>query len=100
MRLNKLSIAVHAATIFAASIALTGCFSDDNDNNITSTPSVIEPCSSVLNAIQVNDMCVSTTTVSSPAKAAQTPGTAGVVVTNPKLITHLGANADLNPQGF
>ena len=97
MRLNKLSMAVHAATIFAASIALAGCFSDDdNDNNITSTPSVIEPCSSVLNAIQVNDMCVSTTTVSSPAKAAQTPGTAGVMVSNPKLITHLGANADLN----
>ena len=97
MRLNKLSIAVHAATILAASIALAGCFSDDdNDNNITSTPSVIEPCSSVLNAIQVNDMCVSTTTVSSPAKAAQTPGTEGVMVSNPKLITHLGANADLN----
>ncbi len=101
MRVNKLSIAVHAATIFAASLALTGCFSDNNDDittstPTTSTPTVVEPCSSVVNAIQVNDMCISTTTVQSPAKAAQTPGTAGVVVSNPKIITQLGSNADLN----
>ena len=41
-------------------------------------------------------MCIQTVTVASPAKAAQTPGTAGVTVTNPKLLTHLGADADLN----
>ena len=86
---------MQTAAIFAASFALTGCFSDNNNDsfNVVSTP---EPCSSVSNAIKVNYMCISTKTVSSPAKAAQTPGTAGVVVSNPKLITQMGADADLN----
>ena len=95
MRIHRLSMAVRAATILATGVALTGCFSD-NDNNSSSTTPIPTPCSSVIDSIQVNDMCVSTTMVSSPAKAAQTPGTAGVVVSNPKLMTQLGADADLN----
>jgi pimeloyl-ACP methyl ester carboxylesterase len=34
--------------------------------------------------------------IPSAAEPAETPGTAGVVVTNPKLLAHLGADADLN----
>lgn len=95
MRIHRLSMAVGAATILATCVALTGCFSDNDNNSFNATPTS-EPCSAVVDSIQVNEMCVSTTTVSSPAKAAQTPGTAGVVVSNPKLITQLGADADLN----
>lgn len=95
MRINRLSASIRVAALLSAGAALAGCLPGGGGGPSSSIPST-EPCASIAGAVRVNDMCVQTNVVSSPAKAAQTPGTAGVTVTNPKLITHLGANADLN----
>ena len=95
MRVNRLSASIRAIALLSAGVALAGCLPGGGGGPSSSIPSS-EPCNAIAGAVQVNDMCIQTVTTSSPAKAAQTPGTAGVTVTNAKLITHLGADADLN----
>ncbi|MEH6798521.1 MAG: hypothetical protein V7681_04370 [Halopseudomonas sabulinigri] len=96
MKLSILSVSIRGALLLSAGLGLSGCLSGSGGDDDSSTPPQSSACNSAENAVQVNEMCIQTVTVASPAKAAQTPGTAGVVVTHPKLINHLGADADLN----
>lgn len=94
MQRSPMSVAVRASIILSASVGLTACLGGDSSND--PPPPVTQGCDSSQNAVQVNDMCVERFELPSEAKAANTPGTAGVTVSNAKLITHLGVEADLN----
>lgn len=98
MQRSSLYTAVRASVLISASFALTACLSGDSDDDspISSPPPVAQACNGAENAVQVNEMCIERFVIPSEAKADNTPGTAGVTVSNPSLLQHLGAGADLN----
>lgn len=98
MQRSPLYAAVRASILISASFGLTACLSGDSDDDSSggSPPPVTQACNGADNAVQVNEMCVERFVLPSEAKADNTPGTAGVTVSNPSLLTHLGAEADLN----
>lgn len=87
------------SVILVASLALSGCLSSSSgSSSSTSTPPAVVSCDNSDSelAVQVNDICLQTFTLASPAQAANTPGTDGVTVSNERLLTHLGPDANLN----
>ncbi|MFN3581427.1 MAG: hypothetical protein ACK4VV_13265 [Pseudomonas sp.] len=108
MQVNRLSLAIRTALLLSVGLGLSACLSSGGGSSSTppaeqppeaivaATPPMVEACTASAGAVQVEEMCFQTFTVPSAAQAAMTPGTPGVVVTNDKLLTHLGAAADLN----
>ncbi|UAW97180.1 hypothetical protein KEM63_10090 [Halopseudomonas nanhaiensis] len=94
MQPTQLSLAVRGSIIFAASLALAACIGGDSSND--PPPPVTQGCGDSDSAVRVNAMCVERFELPSEATPANTPGTPGVSVSNPRLVTHLGADADLN----
>ncbi|SDS50179.1 hypothetical protein SAMN05216421_1642 [Halopseudomonas xinjiangensis] len=94
MQQSPLSTAIRASILLSAALGLSACIGGDSSND--TPPAVTQGCGGSDNAVTVNEMCVERFVLPSEAKAANTPGTAGVAVSDPKLLTHLGADADLN----
>ena len=94
MQRNTQFFAVRASIILSASLGLAACIGGDSSND-PPVP-VTQGCGDSDNAVRVNAMCVERFELPSEAKAANTPGTTGVTVTNARLLAHLCAEADLN----